>query len=291
MRYSCRNSVEYDLKLHHSLLDKYTTEMQSLSMYKGYVLKPTKIRGRKRYYSAKKAGKSKFQYVGYEGKEEVQLIREYSFYEEAVRVILANIDIMEDLLRIYRRTDAEHINELLGACYALPQDSALLKADQEITDWIAKQKKRKSEYSIFDPAGLKVTAFDGTPMRSRAEAIHHEAFFIYNVPDIFELPYEINGEIFRPDFTILDVFTMTDKIWEHLGNWFHTNDFKRNSYRADSTHRIDEYAKLGFFPEFNLLLSFGSQESVFDIQALHRKVSIFSVPPPSLETLDMLKKL
>ena len=84
---------------------------------------------------------------------------------------------------------------------------------------------------------------------------------------------------------------MTDKIWEHLGNWFHTNDFKRNSYRADSTHRIDEYAKLGFFPEFNLLLSFGSQESVFDIQALHRKVSIFSVPPPSLETLDMLKKL
>lgn len=291
MRYSCMNSVEYDLKLHHILLDKYTKEMQNLSEYAEFVLKPSTTRGQRRYYSAKKAGTSKSKYIGKEENEDIQHIREYAFFKKSVEVILANIEIMEDFLRIYKRTDAEHINELLGACYALPRDSNLLKADQEIESWLKEQEQKKSKYKIYDPASLKVTAFDGTLMRSRAEAIHHEAFFIYNVPDIFELPFEINGEVYRPDFTILDVFTMTAKIWEHLGNWFHPNDYKRQSYRADSIHRIDEYSTIGFFPEFNLLLSFGTSDNVFDIQALHRKVSMFAVPPPSSETIELLRKL
>ena len=291
MRYSSYAAVEYDLKLHYELLDKYTAHMNSLSEYRGYVLKPTQIRRHKRYYSAKGPGTAGFGYLGGDENEQVQRIRECAFYEKAVDVIRANIGIMEDFLGIYKSTRAEHINELLGACYTLPRNSSLLRDEAEVDAWLRRQNEKKSGSRVFDPKGLTITAFDKTLMRSRAEALHYEAFFIYNIPAIFELPYEIDGETYWPDFTILDVFTMTAKMWEHLGNWFHTNEFRREQYRQDAIHKFDEYAKIGFFPETNLLLSFGTENNVFDVQTLHRKIAMFAAPPPSQDTIDLLKRL
>ncbi len=291
MRYSCKSSVEYDLNLHYKLLDKYDKKMDALSEYKGYRLKPTTIRGGKKYYSAKAPGMKSYNYVGGDEAEQVKRIRERAFYEKSIIVIRENIGIMEDFLRIYRSTGATHINELLADSYALRLDSPLLRDESDVEDWLRKNAERKSRYPVFDPAGLSVTAFDGTKVRSRAEAIHHEAFYIYGVPSIIELPYEIDGDVYRPDFTILDVFTMTDRMWEHLGNWFHSNEFRREKYRTESIHRIDQFAKIGFYPEFNLMLSFGTEDNVFDIQSLHRKVAMFAAPPPSRETMDMLKRL
>lgn len=291
MRYSCYKSVEYDLKLHYKLLDKYTKEMNELSAYEGYVLKPSKVRGSKRYYSAKGPGMSGFHYTGNDENEQVQHIRERAFYEKAVDVIRSNIDIMEAFLRIYKSTGAQHINELLAACYTLPQNSILLKDDKEADEWLRQQMEEKSKQKVFDPEGLTVTAFDGTLMRSRAEAFHYEAFYIYNIPVVFELPYKIDGELYWPDFTFLDVFTLTSKMLEHLGNWFHSNEFKQQAYRKDALHKMDEYAKIGFYPEVNLLLTFGASDNVFDVQALHRKIAMFASPPPSEETMELLRRL
>lgn len=291
MRYSCKKSVEYDLKLHYKLLDQYTRKANSLSSYKGYILKKAKVRGNKCYYSSKGPGATRFTYIGDESHDQIQRIRERAFYEKAIETIRANIGVMEDFLRIYKSTHAEHINELLGACYTLPPDSLLLRDDAEADAWIKAKNEIKASHEVFDPAGLKITAFDGTLVRSRAEAFIHEAFYIYNVPSIFELPYEIDGIVYWPDFTFLDLFTMTDKMLEHLGNWFHSNEYKRNKYRSDGVHKMDEYTKIGFYPEFNLLLSFGTQDNVFDIQALHRKIAMFASPPPSMETIEMLKRL
>lgn len=291
MRYSCYKSVEYDLKLHYKLLDKYTREMNELSEYKGYVLKPSKVRGSRRYFTAKGPDASKFSYIGGADSEQLRQIRECAFYEKAIEVLYSNIAIMEQFLHIYKSTGAEHINELLTACYTLPQDSLLLRDDKEADDWLKLKTEEKSRQKVFDPQGLTVTAFDGTPMRSRAEASHYEAFYIYNIPVVFELAYEIDGETFWPDFTFLDVFTLTAKMLEHLGNWFHSNEFKRVAYRKDSLHKIDEYAKIGFYPEINLFLTFGTPNNTFDVQSIHRKIAMFALPPPSIETIEMLKRL
>lgn len=291
MRYSSYRAVEYDLELHYKLLEKYTKAIAPLHSYKGCFIKPTQIRGGKRYYSVKSPGKAGFCYVGGEENEQVRLIREHAFYEKAIHVIQTNIAIMEEFLKIYKRTGAEHINELLGASYTLPHNSPLLRDEAEANEWLMRQQEIKKRSRVFDPDGLKITAFDGTPMRSRAEAFHYEAFYMYNIPVVFELPYLIDGEIYWPDFTFLDVFTMTAMMWEHLGNWFHSNEFKRQKYRQDAIHKFDEYAKIGFYPETNLFLSYGTTENVFDIQTLHRKIAMFASPPPSPETIEMLKKM
>lgn len=291
MRYSSYKAVEYDLKLHYKLLDKYTGKLNDLSDYRGYVLKQSKARGSRRYFTAKGPGMSGFNYIGGEGSEQLQHIRECAFYEKAVDVLWSNIAIMEEFLRIYKSTGAEHINELLGACYILPQDSLLLRDDVEADDWLRRMTEIKRKGKVFDPGGLTVTAFDGTPMRSRAEAFHYEAFYIYNIPVVFELPYEIDGESYWPDFTFYDVFTLTAKMLEHLGNWFHTKIYTQTQYRQDAVHKIDEYAKIGFYPGTNLFLTFGGPDNRFDVQAIWRQISMFASPPPSMETIEMLRRL
>lgn len=146
----------------------------------------------------------------------------------------------------------------------------------EAQHWLERKAKEKSRYPVFDPAGLKVTAFDGTKVLSRAEALLRESFYKYNIPDIFEFPYKIGTDALRPDFTLLYTYTMTDKIWNHLGNWFHEKPFKRDSYRSESVYRWDEYAKIGFYPGHNLLLSFGLPDAEMDVQALCSQVAVLA---------------
>ena len=291
MRYSSKRSVEYDLKQHYELREKYQEEIRNRIEYDGYIIKTTRNSSNSVYYSVRRPDESKYSYLGKDTNETISGIQELAFYRKAVSRIEINIKSMEDFLSVYKNTNAENINELLPLSYKLPHDSAILLTDREVTQWMTANQNFKKSKPVFDSAGLKITAFDGTKMRSRAEALHYEAFFIYNIPAIFELPYAINGDYLRPDFTVLDVFTMQQKMWEHLGNWFHDNIAKRNKYRADSIQRWDEYASIGFYPEVNLFLSFGSENNIFDIQALHRKITMLSVPPPSEEAINMLRRL
>lgn len=291
MRFSSKEAVEYDLKMHYILLNQYEEKLNALSRYDGCLLKPIKYKGPNTYYSIRPQGKTKFQYAGNDHNEDVIRIREHAFYTKGAEIIRSNILAMESFLSIYQSTGAEHINELLHSTYKIPQTSTLLISDYEANKWLKDAIIKKNSYPIFDPDSLKVTAFDGTKMRSRAEALHYEAFYIYDVPVVFELPYEIGSEILRPDFSFLDVFTTTQKIWEHLGNWFHESKYKRERYREESIHRIDQFTTIGYYPEQNLFLSFGANDNVFDIQSIHRKIAMFAAPPPSIETIEMLKRV
>lgn len=65
---------------------------------------------------------------------------------------------------------------------------------------------------------------------------------------------------------------------------------KRSRYRTDAVTRWDQLAEIGFFPESNLLLTFGADENNFDAQAIHRKIAMLAAPPPSEETMNMLRR-
>lgn len=291
MRYTSKFAVEYDLQQHYLLKKNYEGKCADLSEYEGFRLKEINKRKDKPFFSIKMPGESHFRYAGDSNNKDILKVRELSYYKEMLSVIESNIHVMEDFLNIYKLTKAENINELLPKVYRLPRDVSLLKADPEINKWLQESKALKANYPVQNPQNLTCIAFDGTPMRSRAECIHYEAFFIYNIPCIFELPYKVGKEVQAPDFTALDVFQMKPNIFEHLGNWFHKDLNKRKSYRHESIERWDAFAQIGFFPEVNLFLTFAEGENLFDAQAIHRKVAMLASPPPSEETMDILRRI
>ena len=291
MRYTSKQAVEYDLEQHFSLRNNYQEKVADLSEYEGFRIKTVNQRQGHSFYAIKKPGETRYTYAGNIDNQDVQSIKELYFYKELLSTIEGNINAMEGFLGVYKNTRAESINELLPRTYQLSREAALLKMEPEISRWVQEKKDIKAKYPILNPAGLTCVAFDGTKMRSRAECIHYEAFYIYNVPCIFEFPYELGHDILSPDFTALDVFMMKPKIFEHLGNWFHNDFVKRRQYRAESIDRWDQFAQIGFYPEINLMLTFGAGEATFDAQAIHRKIAILAAPPPSEETIAMLRRL
>ena len=291
MRFTSKGAVEYDLSQHYKLRNEYLEKRKQLSEFEGCLIKKTNEKNCKPFYSVKRKGASKYAYVGGDEKEEIIGIRKYAYLEKSLKVIETNIYAMEHFLRVYQSTHADHITDLLPQTYKIVGPVNWLEHEIRTERWLKAKQAIKDSHPIFDPASLKVTSFDGTMVRSRAECIHHESFYIYNVPAIFELPYEFGSEILYPDFTALYVFTMTDRMIEHLGNWFHSDEYKRNKYRQDSVHKWDQYAKIGFTPESNLLLTFGADENHFDAQAILHKISMLAFPPPSEDTIDMLRKL
>lgn len=276
--------------MHYSLLEKYTDELSRLSDYKGCCIKKGRIADNTTYFSIKHSDQTIYRYAGSDDSTDITAVREYRFYEKLIEIIKSNIAAMESFLCVYRITNADTINDLLPKIYRLPDKHTDLYFDSEIDDWLNRCKKIKAGYPVFDEAGLTVRSFDGTMVRSRAEAIHLEAFFIYNVPAIFELPYKIGNNVLCPDFTALDVYMKLPVMVEHLGNWFHNDDYKRSKYRNECIYRLDEFSKIGFFPGANVFLTFGSKDNAFDIQAIHRKIAMLAAPPPSQETIDLLKR-
>ena len=291
MRYTSKHAVEYDLQQHYLLRDHYHAKCSDLSEFEGFRLKEVNKRKNRTFYSLKEPGEAHFKYIGDDSNQVIQNVRELCYYKEMTSVIERNIRAMEDFLNIYNVTRAESINELLPRVYQLPRDASFLKAEPEQTQWLQENRALKAKYPVQNPQGLTCRAFDGTPMRSRAECIHYEAFYIYNIPSIFEMPYEIGRDVLSPDFTALDVFLMKPKIFEHLGNWFHKDLIKRRNYRTESIERWDSFAQIGFFPEVNLYLTFAEGENLFDAQAIHRKIAILASPPPSEETIELLRRL
>lgn len=291
MRYTSKHAVEYDLEQHYILRKQYQEKVEELSAFAGFLLKEKHKCGAKAFYSVKKPGYSRFTYAGDSSNPDVQASREYRFYKEALDAVERNIMVMEDFVTVYRQTRADRINELLPRIYRLPPDAALLKLEPEADKWLKEKQQIKAKYPVYNPAGLTCRAFDGTMMRSRAECVHHEAFYIYDVPSIYELPYETPNDVLSPDFTALDVYMMEPKAFEHLGNWFHKDMVKRRQYRTESIDRCDQLRQIGFIPEANLLLTFGAGESLFDAQAIHRKIAMLASPPPSKETIEMLRRL
>lgn len=195
MRYTSKYAVEYDLEQHYSLRSRYQEKCKELSAFEGFRIKPVKQRKGHSFYSIKRPDESNFKYAGDASNNDIQAIKEYRFYREMLEVIETNIKAMEDFLGVYRQTRAESINELLPRVYQLPKRDSLLKLEPEIAQWLHEKEATKKNYPVQNPANLTCTAFDGTLMRSRAECIHYEAFYIYNVPCIFEFPYEVGGDV------------------------------------------------------------------------------------------------
>ena len=291
MRFTSKGAVEYDLKQHYRLRNEFINECKELSEFEGCKIKPSGEWKGKPFYSVKSKDSSKFVYAGGDESPEIIGVRKYAYMKKSLEVVESNIYAMEKFLRVYQSTHADHITELLPKTYKTIGPVNWLNREVEIAQWVESKQAIKDSYPLFDPASLKVTSFDGSLVRSRAEVIHHMSFYIYNVPAIFELPYKFGNDTLYPDFTALYVFKMADIMLEHLGNWFHSDSYKREKYRKDSIHKWDQYYTLGFCPECNLLLTYGADDNHFDAEAISRKIAALAFPPPSEETIEMLRKL
>lgn len=91
----------------------------------------------------------------------------------------------------------------------------------------------------------------GERVRSKSEILIANALQKHQIPYRFEYPYQLDpyGPIIHPDFTVLNVRTRKEMLWEHMGK------MDDESYRDHALNRIIVYERHGIFPGDRLILT------------------------------------
>ncbi|MCQ2539769.1 MAG: hypothetical protein MJ114_04900 [Acetatifactor sp.] len=102
----------------------------------------------------------------------------------------------------------------------------------------------------------------GELVRSKSEKILADKFYVLNIPYKYEHPFELRGYgTVYPDFTILNVRTGKEILWEHMGM------MGDPEYCMKAINKINRYAANGIFIGDRLIVSFES-ENRMDMSAI-----------------------
>lgn len=276
------NYMKKELEEQRQLLKKYRKAWKRLEKYQGKRLNISIKKG-KTYYYERKHGQSDV-YLGNESNPMVQRIRELRFCEEMMKCLEINIKLMEQFIADYRAVSVDSVKERLPKHYC--PNHIGIGTHMEESDAVQKRyvemKARKDTIPDIHPEQLNITTFDGTKVRSRAEALIYNQLWQAGFYVIYEYPIEYErGRFVRPDFLLIHPLTGRIFLWEHLGLWFDST--RQNNYRNDYNFKTDQYSRMGFAPGINLLTSYETQvgfdmESIgLDIENLYNRREVSSL--------------
>ena len=126
--------------------------------------------------------------------------------------------------------------------------------DNDIQKWLAIPNTGNPNRS----GGRNYMTVAGFSVSSKSEQIIVAKLIERRIPFKYEVPTYIDAEEVYPDFMIMHPTTHKLYMWEHLGMM----DSPR--YRSHNLWKIGQYAKIGFIPGDNLILTFETDTSGCD---------------------------
>lgn len=99
-------------------------------------------------------------------------------------------------------------------------------------------------------------------VRSKSEVIIANYLNTLKIPYKYECPHTLGDKVFYPDFTILNVKTRKEIIFEHFGM------MDDESYRNNAFDKVELYAHNGYIPGVNFIYTFESKSHPLNISTL-----------------------
>lgn len=116
---------------------------------------------------------------------------------------------------------------------------------------------------------------NGEKVRSKSEMMIANLLLELHLPYQYEKPLFLEGAWHYPDFTILDLSTRTEVYYEHFGL------MDQESYQAGAFAKIARYENAGFALGNQLLFSFESAQTPFDIGQIRHRLQMRFLDKPA----------
>ena len=154
---------------------------------------------------------------------------------------------LEKLYRNYEDITYESVYKNLHTVRQQLITPIWLPDDEYIKQWEAVPYNPKG----FDPDYPEYYTDKGERVRSKSEILIANALQKHKIPYRFEYPCQLEpyGLTIHPDFTVLNVQSRKELLWEHMGM------MDDESYRDYALNRIIDYEKHGIFPGDRLILT------------------------------------
>lgn len=211
------------------------------------------------YYYGHRAGDSKLKFMGSDGDNLINEIKEIRYLDKSLEIVCRNIDVVENALKKMSGTDYDSVNAMLPETYRDARIGLTEGGKATARKWKESAEAFKATRDVYRPEDLKVRTDDGSMVRSKSEGMIYNYLLSIGVNFVYELPMRINNRFVVPDFTILsEVNNKTEIIIEHQGMM--DNEYYRNKFGE----KVYMYLKAGFVQGQNIFYTFDNSDGGFD---------------------------
>ena len=187
-----------------------------------------------------------------------------SYLQKVLRVSKKEIALLNKTMSRYPKTVAEDVYENLKKDRKIYVNPILKPIDEYVQEW---QSRPYEQRPIGDDVPVYIT-MKGERVRSKSEKIIADHLYINNIPYKYECPIMVQGEIIRPDFTILRISDRKIVYLEHCGK------MDDPQYVDDMVTRHNNYGKEGIITGDKLFYTFESSKTPLDVRVLNQMINV-----------------
>ena len=280
MNSRCRNELSSYLREIKNRYVYQTRRLKQLDDYTGKRMKAKQNETGGHYYYIFDAVANKYQYLGKESIEYINMIKEAHFLLLSTKELKREINLIEKIMRQSRNVDYDSINRKLCPTYRDARLSKQLPVSAAAKEWQRSMENYKKTFPPFKPEELKQKTHDGNYVRSLGEALIYNYLLDIGVAFVYELPLKIRynnkDALLLPDFTILSEIDFKTVIFiEHQGMM---TDLK---YRDKFNDMVYKYWLNNYLPERDVFFTFSSPNGSFDDSPIKSIISRYIRPDVS----------
>lgn len=202
--------------------------------------------------------------------------------EKSILILERNVDSIKKVLKKYKNYDPFYINESMPKSYksnnwifdGLPAKSSKktsLVYDIKLVNETEKISRERILYRgqtniELKPEGLKFDTGLGFKVRSKSEVLISMILHKYNLIFKYEMPFYINGNLYYPDFLILDKNGVLI-IWEHFGM------MDNQGYQQSASKKIANYLAEDLVIGKNLIITSETSKNPIDLSVVEEFVA------------------
>lgn len=210
------------------------------------------------YFIRKEENDKTGQYIK---KKDIALAERLAQKEYDERVLKAAREELKCLKRLADVYETHPLEEAQNKMVAAKVDLVNLVAksdEQYVSEWLSQKFERPDYYS----ESAKIDNGKGIMMRSKSEVLISTLLDKYGIPNLYEKPMRLGDGLVLPDFTLLDMRSRTEIIWEHLGM------MDNEAYVAAALEKIRKYEQHGFILGKGLIVTYETKKTPLNAQHL-----------------------
>ena len=170
---------------------------------------------------------------------------------------------MENLKEIIAIAPWESASNEMAAAKRILVERPVPTMEEYIINW----KKQEYEQMGFKENSPEFYTSRGLRVRSKSEVIIANMLDEKGIPYLYEKPIRLKGMgIVHPDFTVLNIRTGEEYIWEHLGM------MDDPEYRARAFEKIKAYEKDNYIIGDKLLISYETGKCPLNIRRIEKLI-------------------
>lgn len=177
----------------------------------------------------------------------IRKLAQKDYDQKIITQVERELAAIDAFLKVYPQYTAEQVQDQYIEEVRNLIEPLVISKDQYARNW---QEEYHEEHD-FHKENCIYTTKRGEKVRSKSEVIIADSLFYEKIPYYYERPVQVEGVgTFHPDFTILNVSTRQEFIWEHFGMMSDLD------YVQCSVRKMQEYQKAGYFPGKNFIATF-----------------------------------